>query len=88
MNRPIVAIYDKLTGYSQNINVAYSDDAAIRDFATLINNPGSLYHDHPGDYSLHSLGLYDYDTGIIEPVTPRELVNGLQVLKGADTNGR
>lgn len=42
---------------------------ALRDFATAVNQPGSLLNSHPDDFVLHQVGLFDVVTGKISPVS-------------------
>lgn len=40
---------------------------AIREITTMVNDPNSQFGKYPNDYVLFEIGIYDQDTGMIEP---------------------
>lgn len=52
-----------------------TDGAARREFAIMINNPQQgAFNFAPSDFALYRIGMFDYDKGILEPISPIELV--------------
>lgn len=51
---------------------------AIRGFKTAVNDPNHAFGQHPSDYTLMVLGIFDDETAIISPLkTQKPLGNGL-----------
>ena len=58
------------------------DAVALRSFGDLCRQEGSIFAKHPHDYELISLGLFDSETGSIEPwAAPAVLATAAQVLE-------
>ncbi len=45
---------------------------AVRSFADQCNKPDNMFHDHPEDFVLYQVGVYDDTTGILEKIEPFE----------------
>lgn len=77
----IYIIYDvKSESYTApTINPARGQ--AIRSFSDAINNPGSVIHDHPEDFTLFEIGTYDHNTGeIILHKSKEACANGVDLV--------
>ena len=67
------SICDKATSYIFPFP-AYSDQAAIRNFATEINsNP--MAKDNPQDFELFCVGEFDMETGMIDAYVPNKHIS-------------
>ena len=74
------SICDKQTSYIFPFP-AYSDPAAVRNFAAEINN-NQISKDNPGDFDLFCVGEFDTETGIVEGYVPSKHVSsGMNVIK-------
>jgi hypothetical protein len=75
------SVYDKFTGYL--IPAFYqNDEQAIRAFAHDIkSNEMSLINANPEDFNLQKVGLYNTDTGEVEPLTPKILCDAGQFVR-------
>lgn len=69
----LYAIRDTKTGYLTP-TVDHNDSSARRNFEHAVNQTESLFYSHPADYSLYKIGVYDTDTGRIEPIYPADLI--------------
>lgn len=65
----VFAIRDLKTGFLSP-TLDQNGDSAIRNFEHAIMRADSLFFTHPSDYSLHRIGDFDTDTGLITPVIP------------------
>ena len=67
MIRTVYAVKDK-KGEFWNPSVDQNDASAIRNFAQMVNTEGTLFAFAPGDFELYQIGLFDTETGKIEPL--------------------
>lgn len=58
---------------------ARADGEARRLFVDEVNNPESMIHKHPEDYSLWKIGKFDETTGQIETEIPERMTRALEV---------
>ena len=68
MKKNIVAVYDKASqAYGQPI-FAPALGVAIRSFTDEVNRPheNNQMHNHPDDFIMYDLGLFDDNTGAFE----------------------
>ena len=70
----LVALYDRATEAFAPIMTVHTRGEAIRSFRNECNNPQSPINQHPTDYELYQLGLYNEQTGEIEPCEPAEMI--------------
>lgn len=72
----IVSLFDKAAGTYSNPIVTGSIGALTRILSDEINRPEpkELFGQHPKDFDLYEIGIWDEATGKIEPVTPTFLV--------------
>lgn len=83
MNLYVVAVYDKVTEAYGVPSFVVSVAAAIRGFTDEVNRPSdeNMFHKHPDDFELYSLGHYDDSVGELQPDKPRLLARGSEVKK-------
>lgn len=55
---------------------------AIRSFQDELNSKDSPIAKHPGDYTLHCLGTFDTDTGVIAPSAGEQLARAKDFVVG------
>lgn len=69
-------------GDSAGLLLFRNDVVAVRQFADLCRQEGSLFARHPADYELVSLGEFDTETGHITPwAAPMVLATAQQVME-------
>lgn len=68
----LVALYDRATEAYAPVMTVNTRNEAIRSFREECQNKQSPIAKHPTDYELHMLGIYNDQTGDIEP--QRELI--------------
>lgn len=74
MKTLMFAVYD---GKSKFFSVPFfmtSLGAAVRAFADVVGDPGSMIAKHPGDYTLYQIGEFDDNEGSITGISPHILV--------------
>lgn len=80
MKTQLYAIYDTASGvYSKPIFVR-ADGEVSREFADLCTRAEHPYSEHPEDYSLHRLGVFDDNTGKLLDETNECLITGLEAV--------
>lgn len=72
MKHPLYAIRDVLTRFLAPM-VDDNDNSAIRNFKLWVNQNG-LADYSPSDFELYRVGVFDSDSGTIDPVYPAEFV--------------
>jgi len=86
MEKTIYTIFDSAT---KAYNVPFfqlTTEEAIRSFKKLVNEPGSLIFESPGDFTLMSIGTFDPQTGLIADWPPHKVSNGLEVKEEVNLN--
>ena len=79
MKKQIYAIYDTAASiYTPTF--AEADGIVTREFSDLCNNPESPYGQHPEDYSIFRLGLFDDQTGKLDDEINTFLATGLELV--------
>lgn len=53
---------------------AVNHAVAIRTLEQAVNDPGTLLHQHPADFKLYCVGIYDDATGAMVAMSPHEYV--------------
>lgn len=80
----ICAVRDRaVDSFLQPIFVVASG-AAVRSFMDEINNAESPWYKHPDDFDLYQVGVFESDTGSLEPMAPALLVRGKDVRRGRE----
>lgn len=82
MKYPIYSYKDQKVGFMP-IQCDQSDQTAIRGFAYAINAKEGMMNFAPKDFDLYKVGVFDCETGAIEPCVPVLLASGGSVY-GAD----
>lgn len=78
----ICSIYDsKAEAFMQPL-FFQAKGQAVRSFADAVNQDGN-FKNHPDDYTLFCIGSYDDATGLLEPIAPESLGNGVQYSNAA-----
>lgn len=54
---------------------------ALREFSTLCQDGRTLVGQHPGDFDLFVVGSFHTANGVVLPITPEHLANGLDFIK-------
>lgn len=75
----IYSIKDNVSGFTQPTFELY-EPAALRNFSFAVNQSGMMNF-KPEDYSLWHVGTFDSETGVIDPVDPKLIVHGSEVVR-------
>lgn len=87
MKLKMYSICDKATNWIFPFP-AYSDQAAIRNFGTEINE-SPMAKANPGDFELFCVGEFDCESGNIEAYVPNiSVCSGLNVVERSGSNGK
>lgn len=86
MTARIYGFHDKkanaFIGDAAGLVIFRNDVVALRQFADLCRQEGSMFARHPADYELVSLGEFDTETGTITPwAAPAVLATAQQVME-------
>lgn len=73
MKYGLYAIRDAKVGF-MSVTADVNDAAARRNFEHAASNSQSLFFTHPQDYDLYKVGVYDTESGVIDPIVPPEFV--------------
>ena len=81
MKMLIVSVWDNAMQMYARPFFAPSEGVAIRSFCDEVKRGGedNQMSKHPADFSLHALGSWNEETGIIEPTGPRLLIEAAAV---------
>ena len=80
MRHFVYSIYDSASGIYMRPFVAATDQMASRSFTDIANDANHEIGRHPEDYTLFRLGLFDDNTGTIEPEAPTKVINALEAI--------
>jgi len=58
-----------------------NDGLAKRSFRALCGDPLSMVAKSPADFHLYKVGVFDTDNGIIEPIVPMSIYNGVDAMR-------
>lgn len=70
----IVAVHDRQLNAYMRPFVAQTVGQAIRSFRDEVNRQGSEMNQHPEDYTLHRVGVWDEQTGELGAASPIEQI--------------
>lgn len=73
MKYPVYSIRDNKVSFAPP-QVAENDAQMIRFFAMSVNNRNMPQNFAPADFDLYKVGFFDTANGVLEPLTPVELV--------------
>lgn len=76
----IYAVRDAQLGF-MSLFTASNDAVAIRVFASAVNDPHTVMHDAPEDFSLCRLGEFDDTDGIVSSELPTVVTSAISVRK-------
>ena len=74
------SIKDAKTGFMTPV-VEQNDAAALRNFSHAVNQPDSLMHDCPNDFSFFKVADFDTDAGIFAIPCPVLVADASEVLR-------
>jgi hypothetical protein len=80
MNLNIYSIYDTATAAYMRPFYMQSDAAAVRSFSDLAVSADHEIANHPGDYSLVRIGVWNDSNGQTTPEDPSTLITGLEAV--------
>jgi len=80
----IFSVYDRKAQYYLPIFTSRTADA-LRQFGEIVTQSDTPIAKYPADFDLCRLGDIDLDTGLITPVHPEPLINGLVALQLAQS---
>lgn len=70
MKYGVYSIYDTASGVFTAPTIDISDASAVRNFQQAIANSGSVMNFKPDDFSLYQVGMFDVESGLLEPMVP------------------
>lgn len=76
----VYSVLDRASGFYDRPFVARSDQEAVRSFGDIARDEKHPIGQHPDDYTLMRLGVFDDNTGAIEPQVPEKLFNAAEML--------
>lgn len=74
MTKRIYVIRDMAAEVFMTPTIESNDETAMRNFAYAIHHSDGLYNFKPKDFAMYYIGDYDTGTGVINPVSPVELI--------------
>lgn len=69
----VYSMQDRFTGFMQP-TFELNDAVALRNFEHAVLNTDSLLNSHCDDYRLTKIGLFNTETGLLEAISPPEIV--------------
>jgi len=79
MKMQLYSIYDTASGVYQKPTFARSDGEIMREFQNICNDHKHPCGEHPEDYSLFRLGIFDDLNGLLVDETNECLATGLEM---------
>ena len=73
-------IKDAKTGFMTPV-VEQNDASALRNFSHAVNQPDSIMHDSPNDFSFFKVSDFDTDAGILSIPSPILVADASEVLR-------
>lgn len=80
MRLGLYSIKDAKTGFMTPV-LEQNDAAALRNFSHAVNQPDSLMHDCPNDFTLFKVADFDTDGGICDNPAPLLIADASEVLR-------
>lgn len=80
MNRPMYAVHDVKAGLYMVPFFSLNDAMAMRSFVAACRTESQDIGKFPLDFSLHRVGVFDEEKGIVEPEGPVFLMSGAEAL--------
>lgn len=69
----LYSLYDKKVGEFQNVIQSRTDEAVMRALSELLSGDNQVSK-YPGDFQLYFLGTMNMESGLLEGVSPSQLV--------------
>lgn len=66
----VYSIYDSAAATFTAPTIDTSDSAALRGFQRALASPESIMNFKPDDFTLYQVGLFDVESGLLEPMVP------------------
>lgn len=82
MKQVVMAVRDSAVGSYMRPFCAPSVPAAVRSFGDEVNRAGSEMAQHPEDYELYQVSVFDEEAGTFEPFAPVLTVRAKDLIKG------
>lgn len=73
MEKHLFTVYDSAAGTYLDPFVAPSIEFAIREFRSVVNQPGHQFNKFPADYTLFHVGQFDITSGELVGCSPASL---------------
>lgn len=70
----LYAIRDMSAGVFTAPTVDINDKCAIRNFEQAMSNSNGMMHFRPSDFALYKIGDFDYESGLVIPITPIQMI--------------
>lgn len=87
MKYGVYSIFDKAAGIYTSPTIDISENSAARSFEQAVANSGSIMNFRPDDFALYQIGVFDVESGHIEPVVPPSwIISGTNVRKAGVTD--
>lgn len=81
MEKQVFSVYDSKAKVYCTPFFSHNVATAMRDFTAAANDPSTDLHRFSLDYSLHHIGVFTEDTGLISSFTPINLGTANQFIK-------
>jgi hypothetical protein len=69
METLVFTVFDSAANAFLQPFVATTPEIAIREFRSIVNQPGHQFNKYPEDYTLFQVGSFNQETGILTPLT-------------------
>ena len=80
MNLLMYVVRDSVSGVYDRPMCARSEGEMVRGFGDIAKDPKHPVGMHPEHYALYHVGLYNDNTGKIEPMAPVHVVNAVDLV--------
>lgn len=80
MKQFVFVIRDSVSGVYDRPMVSRSEGEMIRDFGDIARDSKTRIGMHPEHFSLWNIGVYDDNTGMVEPSEPVHVINAVDTL--------
>ena len=82
MNLLLYVIRDSVSGVYDRPMTSRSEGEMMRSFGDIAADKKHPIGAHPEHYSLWHVGLYNDNTGVIEPMVPQHVCNAIDLVSG------
>ena len=81
MKQVMCALYDSKAEIFGNPFFADNVNLARRIFGDAVLKPGTVLHDHPEDFFLYQVAVWNPQQGIVEPCKPVSVASAIDFVK-------